>query len=178
MTQAVTHFLVAAILVNLFRDYVVKNKHDFPLHLVLIAGIAGLLPDFDVAAFWILHYSGLTLAEVHRTFTHNLFVPLLFLVFGIILWGSKNHYLESKHIKLRNLFFVIAFGVFIHLVLDATVSGLIMPFYPLSTFAVGLNIINFLPVHFHSAFLPSLDAVLLMFWMIYLGMKHKISSYI
>ena len=48
MPYAVTHVLVAIILAEIIRDYIVKDKKKFPLHYILIAGIAGLLPDVDV----------------------------------------------------------------------------------------------------------------------------------
>ena len=81
MPQAITHILIPLILVGLFRDYFVKNKKIFPLHYVLIAGIAGLIPDLDVAAYYLLSFFGYTLNEVHRTFSHNIFVPkILFFI--------------------------------------------------------------------------------------------------
>ena len=50
MPQAVTHILVPIILLSIIRDKIVsKNKKaHFPLHYVLIAGLAGGLPDIDI----------------------------------------------------------------------------------------------------------------------------------
>ena len=56
MPQSVTHVLISIILLSLFRDYCVKNKKTFPLHYVLIGGLAGLLPDLDVALFMFLDF--------------------------------------------------------------------------------------------------------------------------
>jgi membrane-bound metal-dependent hydrolase YbcI (DUF457 family) len=178
MPQAVTHFLIPVILLELFREFFVKNKKAFPIHYVFIAGLAGLLPDFDVAAYYILSFFGFTIQEVHRTFSHTLFVPLLFLLLGLFFWKFKNKELGEHHLKLKNIFFVIAFGTFIHLLLDVTISGVVMPLYPLSTFAFGLNLITLFPPAWQSTILPTLDAILLILWMIYLETKHKISKFL
>ena len=180
MVQAVTHVLIVIILLSIFRDvfFKTKNKEKFPLHYVLIGGVAGLIPDLDVAVYYILSFFGFTLSEVHRTFSHNIFVVLVFILLGIFFLGLKNKELGRHHLKLSNIFFVISFGVFIHLILDFLISGNIMPFYPLSSWAIGLSIILFLPLAWQSSFIPSLDAVLLIIWLIYMEVKHKISDFI
>ena len=55
MPYAVTHILIALIVADVIRDYVVKNKKKFTLHYVLIAGIAGLLPDADTIIYLVLN---------------------------------------------------------------------------------------------------------------------------
>ena len=71
MPQVVLHILIPLILAALFKDYYDgRHKKKLPLHYVLIAGVAGVVPDLDIAVFWILHSSGFTLSEIHRTFTH------------------------------------------------------------------------------------------------------------
>ncbi|MBI2124753.1 metal-dependent hydrolase [Candidatus Pacearchaeota archaeon] len=178
MPQAVTHIIIALIAGSLIRDYAVKDKKKFPLHYILILGIAAMLPDIDVAIYWVLHWFGFTLSEVHRTFSHNLFVPLLFLAIAGLTWKLKNKGLGRHHLKLHTIFLMIALGVFIHLVLDATIAGQIMPFYPLSTFSLGNNITAFMPAPLNQLFFPSLDAALIILWLIYIEWKHKISDFI
>lgn len=178
MPQAVTHFLIPVILLELFRNFFIKIKSSFPIHYIFIGGLAGLLPDFDIAIYYILSLFGFTIQEVHRTFSHNIFIPLFFVALAGISYKFKNKELGKHHLKLKTIFLVIAFGLFIHLLLDLLVSGNIMPFYPLSDFALGLNLINLLPSPWHSTILPTLDAVMLISWMIYLEAKHKISDFI
>lgn len=182
MPQAVTHILIPIILLSLFRDIFFRGKRreKFPLHYVLIGGIAGLIPDLDVAAFYVLSFFGFTLNEVHRTFSHNIFVVLFFIILGIFALGVgfKNKELGKHHLKLHFIFFIIAFGVFMHLLLDYLVAGAIMPFYPFLSYSMGINLINFLPSAWRNSFIPSLDAVLLVFWLIYMEVKHKISDFI
>ena len=48
MPFAVTHVLFAIIAVDLYRDYVARHKKYFTLHIVFIAGFAGLLLDMDL----------------------------------------------------------------------------------------------------------------------------------
>ena len=97
MPQSVTHVIIALVVASLIRDYYVSKsgRKKFPLHYVLIAGIAGLLPDIDVAAYWILHFFGFTLSEVHRNFTHSLFVPLLFLLLAFVFANTNLKFLSK-----------------------------------------------------------------------------------
>lgn len=178
MPHAVTHVLIVIILLELYRDYFVKNKKVFPLHYVLIGGIAGLLPDLDIAVYYFLSFFGYTIGEIHRTFSHNLFVPLIFVILAIPFWKFKNRELGERHLKLRNIFLVIAFGIFMHLVLDATLSGYVMPFYPFSTYSFGLNLINLAPLAWHESILPSIDAAILVLWLIHIERRHKISGFL
>jgi membrane-bound metal-dependent hydrolase YbcI (DUF457 family) len=178
MPQAVTHFLIPVILLELFRDFFIKDKKSFPIHYVFIGGLAGLLPDLDIAAYYILSFFGFTIQEIHRTFSHNIFFPLIFIILALVFYNFKSERLGKHHLKLRNIFFVIAFGISVHLLLDAIISGGIMPFYPLSTYSIGLNLIGLLPTLWQNTILPTLDAILLILWMIYIEARHKISDII
>jgi membrane-bound metal-dependent hydrolase YbcI (DUF457 family) len=93
-------------------------------------------------------------------------------------FGLKNKELGRHHLKVHNIFFVIAFGVLVHLFLDLLVSGIIMPFYPFSQYSIGLQVIKFLPMAWQGSFIPSLDAVLLVLWLVYMEVKHRISDFI
>lgn len=178
MPQAVTHVVIALIMGSLFRDYLIKNKKKFPLHYILIFGISALLPDIDVALYWVLYWFGFSYSLVHRPFTHNLFFPAIFLIFSLITWKWKNKELGKHHLKLHTILLMIFFGIVIHLVLDASLAGWIMPFYPFSNFAIGMNPISNLPEPLNEIFFPSLDATLLVLWIIYIEWKHKISDFI
>ncbi len=180
MPQAVTHVLIALIIGSFIRDYYIKNKDrkKFPLHYILILGIAGLLPDIDVAVYWILYWFGFAYSEVHRPFTHNLFFPIVFIAISFITLKWKNKELGRHHLKIHTIFLMIALGIFIHLFLDAAVAGSIMPFYPFSDFKIGNNFVSNLPQPLNSIFFPSLDAALLVLWLIYIEWKHKISDFI
>lgn len=176
MPQAVTHFLIPVIILEIYREFFVKDKKSFPIHYVFIAGLAGLLPDLDIAVYYILSFFGLTLDEVHRTFSHNLFVPLAFVLLSISFSKFKNRELGEHHLKLSKIFLVIALGTFIHISLDPLFYGTISPFYPFSSFALGFNLINLFPEAWQGTILPTIDAVLLICWMIYLEIRHKISD--
>jgi membrane-bound metal-dependent hydrolase YbcI (DUF457 family) len=181
MAHSVTHVLVPIILLELFRDYIIKDKKKFPLHYVLIGGIAGLLPDLDFIVFWMLYSKGFALEAVHRTFSHTLFVPLLFLLLGFLTIRVKSKRIGKHHMKLSTIFFVVAFSSFIHLVLDVLIIGYIMPFYPFSHFSMGWNIIYLLPFSQQIVDItipPAIDAMLLVLWLIHEEWKHKISDFI
>ncbi len=180
MPQAAIHVLIPLILVSLFRDYYVKrkNKKSFPLHYVLIAGISGILPDLDVVAFWILYFFGFTFEQVHRTFLHSLFIPLFFfLLFGIFR-GVKVRGLGKHKLQLNMIFLMLAFGIFTHLFLDSLFGEPLKIFYPISSFIVGINLVGYLPKALQGIAFPSLDAALLIIWLLYLHFKHRISDFV
>ncbi len=180
MPHAVTHFLIPAIIIDLFRDFYLRKRDrlTFPLHYVLIGGLAGLLPDLDIALYYLLSFFGFTIQQVHRTFSHNIFVPLGFLILGFIFLKIKNPFLGKHRLKLSTIFFVASFGVLIHLILDATLGGPVVLFYPFSEFTIQLDLLQNLPKTFQSTIIPVIDAVLLVLWMIYLEVRHKISDFI
>lgn len=181
MAHSVTHVLVPIILLELYRDYIIKDRKKFPLHYILIGGIAGLLPDLDIIVFWLLYSAGFAFSSVHRTFSHTLFVPLLFVIIGFLTIKIKSKKIRKHHMKLSTIFFVIAFGTFIHLLLDVMVEGYIMPFYPFSTFSMGWNLIYLLPFSHEvvsTTIPPAIDAVLLVLWLIHEEWRHKISDFI
>lgn len=178
MPYAVTHVLIVVILIELFRHYYVKNKNAFPIHYVLIGGLAAIIPDIDIAVYYLLSFFGFTISEVHRTFSHSLLVPLIFLLLAVPFFNFRNRKLGKHHLKLRNVFLVISFGIFVHLALDATLAGTIMPLYPLSNYSIGLNLISYFPLAWQDSILPSIDAVLLILWLISLEVRHKLSSFI
>lgn len=180
MPEAVTHVLLPLILMAFVRDYYIrkKDRKKFPLHYVLIAGIAGVAPDLDIAAYWILHFFGFTLGEVHRTFTHTIFVPLIFLALFALFWRVETKPVGRHNLKLHLIFLMIAYGCLFHIILDFIFSGTIRPLYPFSEIAIGLNLVRYLPQPLDRIFFPCFDAALLMCWLIYVEWKHKISDFI
>ena len=180
MPQAVAHILLPLVLMSLIRDLLIKKngRKHFPLHYVMIAGIAGIIPDLDIAAFWILHFFGFTINEIHRTFMHSIFIPIIFLLCAIIFSKSKVIILKKHQLKISIIFLMLAFGSFIHLLLDAIFAGYIFPFYPFSHYLLGLNLFGYLPEALEIIVAPSLDAGLMVIWLIYLEWKHRISDFI
>lgn len=167
MPNPTTHILVPLILADLYRDYIAKKK--FKLFYVLVAGIAGLLPDIDIAIWWLLNLLYEVPKElVHRQFTHSIFMPLLFLA-AALLW--------KKNRKALLFFSMAAFGIFTHILLDAIFSGSIMPLYPFTGFSIGLNMLPRLGLD-TAVFLAAFDGVLLGGWLIHEYLKHKIKDFI
>ncbi len=167
MPQAVVHVLFTIILIDLFRDYVIKDKKKIPLHYVFIGGIAGLLPDIDIPLSWLINdIFGASIPVVHRTFTHTLFFPL-------ILLGAALIFLKFDK-KKSILMGVITFGVFFHLVLDMIFAGYVMPFYPLSYNLVGLDLVGKIGL---PSLIQGLEAIVLLGWLWHEEKKHKISDF-
>lgn len=175
MPLAVTHILTPLVLADIYRDHFAKKR--FSLHYILIVGLAGLLPDIDVVVFWIIKiFKDVSIVDVHRTFTHSLFFPLLFFILFLSTKGVKIKFLSKNKLKLNYVFLAIAFGVFMHLVLDGFLSGGLKPFYPVSDYLFDYALISI--DKFGSMFFAGLDAILLVLWLIHEELNHKISDYI
>lgn len=180
MPQVVAHILVTALLIALFRDYYLKkrDRRKFPLHYVLIAGVGGILPDIDIIFFWVLRFYNYAFDEVHRYFTHTLVLPVALIICAFLFRGRNVKELGKHRLILSNIFLIVAFATLTHLVLDAIFIGKIMPLYPFSTFSIGINLVQYLPQPLDSLAMPTLDALLLVLWIVYLELKHKISDFI
>ncbi len=178
MPNAVTHILLAMIMADVIRDYLVKDNRKFPLHYVLIAGIAGLIPDIDVVAYWFLYLAfGTPLDAVHRVYTHSFIIPAIILAAGLIIWKSRKLNINlGSRMRLGPVIIIISFGYFIHILLDFLIIGLVYPLYPLSPISAGLNIVSYSGVG--GSFLAGLDAILLVVWLVHEEIRHKISDYI
>lgn len=179
MPQAAAHIIIPLLIMSFIRDrYFKKSKNDFPVHYAFIAGLAGALPDIDIAIFWILYFLGFSYNEVHRTFAHTLFVPLIFFTLFIIFRKTNPKELGKHKLKLSIIFLMISFGTLSHIILDGILEGFISPLYPLSTLKLGLDLVSYLPKQLAIIAPPTLDGLILILWLIYLELKHKISNFI
>ena len=84
MPLAVTHVLLTIIVIDIFRDYIIKKKKLIPLKYIFIGGVAGILPDIDIAVFWLLSFFKPAIEWFHGTFTHIFLIPLVILVASLI----------------------------------------------------------------------------------------------
>lgn len=169
MPFAVTHVLLTIIIIDLYRDYVVKHKRFFTLATVFIGGVAGLLPDMDIPLNWIFSKFGLEM--MHRGITHTLWFALLFLIPGLIFLNRGNK-------KNALLYFVMSFGVFFHIFLDWLIGGGmdsgIMWLFPFSMQTFGLHVLSGLSPNVAAG----IDAVILLAWLWHEEVKHKIRDFI
>jgi membrane-bound metal-dependent hydrolase YbcI (DUF457 family) len=176
MPQVVTHILLPLIILSLFKDwYDSKHKKKFSLRYVLIAGIAGVLPDLDIFAFWILNFFSYTIEEVHRTIAHSLIIPTAFFILFLV--TSPKIQTKVRKLKWKTTFLMISIGTFLHIFLDSILNGKVLPLFPFSNLEVGLNLFGYLPQQLLGIAAPSLDGGLMILWLIYLEWKHKISDF-
>jgi len=180
MPHTVAHILIVIILIELFREYIVKNNKKFPRYYILIAAIGAIIPDFDIIVYYVMYFFGFTLSQIHRTFLHTLFIPLILFLIGIFFYTEKikNSKLGKMHIHLPSIFFILSFGSFIHLVLDALIIGKIIPLYPFSAYSIGINLVGIFPKEWKNLILPSFDTLMLILWLFWMEFKLKIPKYI
>lgn len=184
MPQAVTHILIPILIISIFRDFYLrkKEKKNFPLHYVLFAGLGGVLPDIDIPLSFLLNFLGIPEWNIHKTFTHSLFFSLilfaLFLIFIHSHEKAKVCNLGRHKLKLSTIFLMLAVGVTTHILLDSIGGEQAYFFYPISEQNYGINLFGYLPRDLRSFAPPTLDGILLVLWIIYLELKHKISDFI
>ena len=172
MPLAVTHVLLTIIIVDLFRDYILKNKKYLTLHTIMIAGIAGLLPDIDILISWLLNSVGYAVKILqHGGLTHTIVFGLIFLIPALIL-------LKKSKYKMAAYFFVVCFGILFHLLLDLVLGGSgegIMLFWPLSAQVYSINLLGRIGLTHVPA---ALNAAILLIWLWHEEIKHKIVDFI
>lgn len=188
MPQVIAHFLIPAFIVSIIRDFYLKKggRKKFPLHYVLIAGIGGILPDIDIAVSVLLNFIGVEGWNIHKTFTHSLFFPLIFLLLFFILrpvnLKAKICNLTRHKLRLSTIFLMLFIGIVIHILLDALFGSGAFLINPVGGFEdnmdYGIDLISYLPEKLQEWSMPILDGVLFLIWIIYLELKHKISDFI
>ena len=168
MPNAVTHIIIAIVLIDLFRKFVLKKK-NFPLYLILIGGIAGLLPDIDILIYWFLQFfTSVELNEIHRTVTHTFFIPLAFLLLALIIWKFWP--------KISHILFVLSAGWTIHILLDAIFTKKLPLLYPISSQLYGLGLV---PMDYLAGtFYIGIDAIILVLWLVYEYHAQNMRDYI
>ena len=164
MANSVTHVIVAIVILDLFRHYILGKK-KFPRYLLVIGGIAGLAPDLDIPLTWIYHFFSNSTESLHGVFTHSIFFVLLFLGIAIVLQLRKK-------MKWAKIFYVIGSGWFMHLILDCLYGGYKTFFWPLQWASA------FCPQWGFEAHAADIDAIILVLWLIHEEVHQRITDYI
>lgn len=164
MALAVTHVILTIILLDLVRHYVFKKKR-FPRYLVIIGGIAGLAPDIDIIFNYIYNLFTTTQINFHGLYTHSVIFVILFLLLASLMRFRKNE-------KWEKIFYVVATGWFLHILLDCA-------FNPYSTFLWPININTKIlcPKNGLFNYRTGIDAIILVAWLIHEEVHNKIKDY-
>lgn len=164
MALAVTHILIPLILLDLARHYIFK-KENFPRYLVVIGGLAGLAPDLDVILGWIYSLITGVSTNLHGEALHSLYWPLLLVLAAIYL-----HY--KNQMKWASILYVIAFGLTFHAFLDCLFGGMKWFLWPIFT-----SSLKFCPQWGIQHHATSIDAILLVLWLVHEELHKKIKDY-
>ncbi len=165
MALAVTHVLGAIIILDLLRHYVF-GKNKFPRYLIVIGGIAGLAPDIDIVLSWFMTFITGTEVSLHGVFTHSFFWVFFFLTFGLM-------FQYKKEMKWAKIFYVIAAGWTIHLSLDCAFNS-----YETFLWPLPWNTAKYCPQGAGHTARVSVDAILLVLWLVHEEIHNKIKDYI
>jgi inner membrane protein len=165
MALAVTHVLVAILLLDVFRHYVFGLK-KFPRHLLVVGGIAGLMPDIDIPLGWFLSFVTGNTINIHGSFTHSLFIVFVFILMAVI-----SQY--QGEIKRSKWLYVIATGWFIHILLDCGFNAYATFLWPLP-----IDTLTFCPERFLGPkYGAAIDAIILVVWLVHEEVHKKIKDY-
>ena len=174
MPAAVTHFIIAMLLIRLFASKFLKIKETRELRLIsFIGGLAGLLPDADFLVFYIkkifaLTFSISSLHIVHRTLTHSLVFALFFLVLALLFYKKK---------RIFTILLVLSLGITIHIGLDFFTANNLVLFYPFSEAMSGINLIPG-AYYYQTRLLVSIDALIFVAWISWLFYKNKLTDFV
>ncbi|MBU0471975.1 MAG: metal-dependent hydrolase [Nanoarchaeota archaeon] len=169
MPFAVTHVLTAIIVIEFLREYLLKDKKNFPHYFIIIGGIASLLPDIDIILYYILYaFFKIPQEAIHRMLTHSLIWPAFFLI------GAYYAYIK-KNKKQLNLLIVITIGITLHIILDM-ITGYVVPLAPFSQQMFGLNLLP--DSQIGRSITLGIDAIILIAWLIHEEVKHQISKFV
>ena len=179
MPFAVTHILVPLILVAILRDLC---KKKFSLHYAFIAGFGGILPDIDIIISIIIKILGADSWNIHKTFTHSLFFPIvlfaLFIITKPISKKARACNIGRHKLSISIIFLALSFGAIAHIALDSIMGGESYLFYPLSNADYSIDIFRGVSNEIYPLVFPLVDGFMFILWLIYLEWKHKISDVI
>ncbi len=86
--------------------------------------------------------------------------------------------LTRHKLGLSKILLVLAIGISTHIFLDSILGEQAFFFYPFLLNDYGINLASFLSKELQDLFFPTLDGALLVVWLVYLELKHKISDFI
>ena len=166
MAYSVTHIILTIVVLDLLRHYVF-GKQKFPRYLLVIGGIAGLLPDIDIPVGWIYNFFTGASVNFHGGLTHSIVFPVIIALVGLFLHFYKDNQKWAK------IMYVIAFGLFFHSILDCMFGGYKTFFWPFF-----INKLTFCPQWGISGYAQSIDALILVVWLVHEEIHKKIKDYI
>jgi len=155
MPLVVAHFLATAGIMKVTRLRLASGALSFKE--LFICALIGVLPDIDFLVQFITGRFGF---YPHRVFTHSIFVPIVLLAIGLLLCRRDvNRYAST-------LFFLASLAFAAHILLDLALAGPVLLLAPFSWEAIGFNTCKkALPL------LAGLDAILLVSWLFFRGIK-------
>ncbi|MBI4021167.1 MAG: metal-dependent hydrolase [Candidatus Aenigmarchaeota archaeon] len=154
MPFAVTHILFPIIVLDELKKHWSALKRRLTMHTLLVAGVAGLLPDADILVELVFAAGGATL-DIHRLYTHTFVIPLVIAGVALAFKGRR-----------RWLLLAAAFGWATHVTLDLLVGGEVSHFFPFAGPAeIGLLVNASMPLEMRTAILAGLDAAVFLVWL-------------
>ena len=176
MPNAVTHMLVAMVLVDVVRHHLLKTHHikrwQFSTTWIFFVGFAALLPDVDLLIQWSTYWLTGT-AWMYHGALHQLYIPFVAFVLAVVFYYRKQKVFGYKHRSIALFFLLLGIGFFTHILLDCAVLG----GYPLLPPFLGNGVCTKI-IGDDPAAMPALDAFLFVLWLFYEQKRHKIRDII
>jgi len=169
MAYVITHFLTSTFLATLFRAKFSEIQKYIHVKELFIIGLFGVIPDIDVLPFIINSYFDLGWPNIHRLITHNFVIVAAIFLIGLLLY--------TKNKKIGLILMLGSIGWASHVTLDWILSGTVTPFYPLSSFETGINLIPAGNLRLGTYVLSGIDAVVLLTWSWFAITKKKLVDF-
>lgn len=164
MPFAVVHIVLAFAIIGILRHYFSSEK-TLTTRVILIGGIASLLPDLDIPLSWVYDLVTRSSVDLHGMFLHSILFPTLTFIIAITFYFTKNK-------KWAVIFSVVTFGLLLHSTLDCLFGGIDKNFlWPLKS-------VNSCPEFGLAGMSEELDAIFFVLWLGYLEFRKKIKDYI
>lgn len=175
MPYAVAHVILTIVIADIYRDYFARKK--FPMVYVLLAGIAGLLPDADIPFGWAYNFIFGTSYNFHRWYTHSLLYVIVFFFIAMMVsfFGKGKYRFFRWNVPKQAIimfFLAMSFGWLMHITLDCGLAAdgflNLMPSMPLA----------FCPHPWSNQAILGFDAIILVLWLIHEQYRHDIKDYL
>ena len=156
MPFAVAHFLAAAAVMKLTGLRLDRSKLLSARELFLCAFL-GVLPDIDMLIQLIAAHVLKLNFYPHRLFTHNIIIPIVLLVIGLLLYRKDvNRYAST-------IFFLASIAWGVHVLLDLAFMGPIRLWVPFSWANIP-SLLSWTTAGIKNLFI-AVDAILLVGWL-------------
>ena len=140
------------------------QKEEFPTISTCHWRDCRISPDLDIPFSWFYNWITGNIGSFHREFTHSIIFSVLFIAVAVAFqfYGNK---------KWSRIWYVIAAGWFMHVLIDCAFGGFLPFLWPITT-------VTSCPSLGFASYMSHVDAILLVLWLVHEEVHKKIKDYV